>query len=35
MGKIMKIQSVVLCSGSGARLWPLSRKAFPKRKQIA
>lgn len=26
----MKIQSVVLCGGSGTRLWPLSREAFPK-----
>lgn len=24
------IQPVVLCGGSGTRLWPLSRKAFPK-----
>ncbi len=24
------IQSVVLCGGSGTRLWPLSRKSFPK-----
>lgn len=26
----MEIQSVVLCGGSGTRLWPLSREAFPK-----
>ena len=25
-----QIQPVVLCGGSGTRLWPLSRKAFPK-----
>ncbi|MBK0391964.1 mannose-1-phosphate guanylyltransferase/mannose-6-phosphate isomerase [Ramlibacter algicola] len=25
-----KIQPVILCGGSGTRLWPLSRKAFPK-----
>lgn len=24
------IQSVILCGGSGTRLWPLSRKSFPK-----
>ena len=24
------IHPVVLCGGSGTRLWPLSRKAFPK-----
>src|SRR6478752_5413813 len=24
------IQPVVLCGGSGTRLWPLSRKSFPK-----
>ena len=24
------IQPVILCGGSGTRLWPLSRKAFPK-----
>ena len=24
------IQPVVLCGGSGTRLWPVSRKAFPK-----
>ena len=27
---VVKIQSVVLCGGSGTRLWPLSREAFPK-----
>ncbi|MEO7887219.1 MAG: sugar phosphate nucleotidyltransferase, partial [Polaromonas sp.] len=26
----LKIRPVVLCGGSGTRLWPLSRKAFPK-----
>lgn len=26
----MKIQAVILCGGSGTRLWPLSREAFPK-----
>ena len=26
----MKIVSVVLSGGSGTRLWPLSRKEFPK-----
>ena len=26
----MNIQPVILCGGSGTRLWPLSRKAFPK-----
>ncbi len=26
----MKITPVVLCGGSGTRLWPLSRKSFPK-----
>lgn len=25
-----KIQAVILCGGSGTRLWPLSRKSFPK-----
>lgn len=24
------IQPVILCGGSGTRLWPLSRRAFPK-----
>ena len=24
------IHPVILCGGSGTRLWPLSRKAFPK-----
>ena len=24
------IQPVILCGGSGTRLWPLSRKSFPK-----
>jgi len=27
---IPTIQPVILCGGSGTRLWPLSRKAFPK-----
>lgn len=26
----MMLQAVVLCGGSGTRLWPLSREAFPK-----
>ena len=26
----MKIQPVVLCGGSGSRLWPLSREQYPK-----
>ena len=26
----MKIQPVILCGGSGTRLWPLSRQSFPK-----
>ncbi|HEX2826093.1 MAG TPA: mannose-1-phosphate guanylyltransferase/mannose-6-phosphate isomerase [Burkholderiales bacterium] len=26
----MKLQSVILCGGSGTRLWPLSRHQFPK-----
>ena len=26
----MEIQPVILCGGSGTRLWPLSRKSFPK-----
>ena len=25
-----KIYPVILCGGSGTRLWPLSRKSFPK-----
>jgi len=25
-----KIHPVILCGGSGTRLWPLSRKSFPK-----
>ena len=24
------VQPVILCGGSGTRLWPLSRKSFPK-----
>ena len=27
---IMTIHPVLLCGGSGTRLWPLSRKSFPK-----
>ena len=26
----MKIQPVILCGGSGTRLWPLSRQQHPK-----
>ena len=26
----VKITPVILCGGSGTRLWPLSRKSFPK-----
>src|SRR5512145_2497518 len=26
----MKIQPVLLCGGSGTRLWPLSREQYPK-----
>ena len=26
----MAIQPVILCGGAGTRLWPLSRKSFPK-----
>ncbi|MEC8795991.1 MAG: sugar phosphate nucleotidyltransferase, partial [Pseudomonadota bacterium] len=26
----MKIHPVILCGGSGTRLWPLSRKSYPK-----
>jgi len=26
----MKVQPVILCGGSGPRLWPLSRAGFPK-----
>ena len=26
----MNITPVILCGGSGTRLWPLSRKSFPK-----
>ena len=26
----MKITPVILCGGSGTRLWPLSRQHFPK-----
>ncbi|WP_370159155.1 sugar phosphate nucleotidyltransferase, partial [Salipiger bermudensis] len=25
-----KITPVILCGGSGTRLWPVSRKSFPK-----
>ena len=27
---MLKIQPVILCGGSGTRLWPLSRTGFPK-----
>ncbi|MEQ1657134.1 MAG: mannose-1-phosphate guanylyltransferase/mannose-6-phosphate isomerase [Hylemonella sp.] len=30
MSPVAVIQPVILCGGSGTRLWPLSRKAFPK-----
>ena len=26
----MKLQPVILCGGSGTRLWPLSREQYPK-----
>ena len=26
----MKVYSITLCGGSGQRLWPLSRKSYPK-----
>ncbi|NBP39308.1 MAG: hypothetical protein EBV34_12840, partial [Betaproteobacteria bacterium] len=26
----LAIQATILCGGSGTRLWPLSRKQFPK-----
>lgn len=26
----MNIQPVILCGGSGTRLWPLSREQYPK-----
>ena len=26
----MSIHPIILCGGSGTRLWPLSRKSFPK-----
>lgn len=29
-GKLATITPVILCGGSGTRLWPLSRKSFPK-----
>ena len=28
--KIQKIVPIILAGGSGSRLWPLSRKSFPK-----
>lgn len=28
--KMNKVTPVILCGGSGTRLWPLSRKSFPK-----
>jgi mannose-1-phosphate guanylyltransferase/mannose-6-phosphate isomerase len=30
MAASVSIQPVVLCGGSGTRLWPLSRRAYPK-----
>ena len=30
MSNILNITPVILCGGSGTRLWPLSRTGFPK-----
>ncbi len=30
MNRQLMVQPVILCGGSGARLWPLSREGFPK-----
>ena len=30
MSNVLKVQPVILCGGSGTRLWPLSRTGFPK-----
>ena len=30
MNKDINITPVILCGGSGSRLWPLSRSAYPK-----
>lgn len=30
MSKLIQVQPVILCGGSGTRLWPLSRAGFPK-----
>ena len=30
ISKKMKLIPVILCGGSGSRLWPLSRKSYPK-----
>jgi mannose-1-phosphate guanylyltransferase/mannose-6-phosphate isomerase len=30
MSRLTKVQPVILCGGSGTRLWPLSRAGFPK-----
>jgi hypothetical protein len=32
---IDSIQPVILCGGSGSRLWPLSRSGFPKPRDVS